>query len=100
MSVNSEPRRDDPQVSMKDMILCIPICFSSLLGFALAFTLFQPDGRPYLFCACLIVYVASLLFADKKKDLFLASIVFILLRLAWSAVITGLQALLSSGHHR
>jgi hypothetical protein len=92
MSIDSEPRRDDPQLSMKDMILCIPICFSSLLAFALSFTLFQPEGRPYLFCGCVIVYVVSLLFVEKKRDVFLGSIIFILLRLVWGAVITALQA--------
>ena len=68
-------------------------------AFALSFSLFQPNGRRYLFCGCLVVYAASMLFADRKRDLFLASMVFILLRLIWSAVITGLQALHPSGPH-
>jgi hypothetical protein len=99
MSIDSGPGRTGQQISMKDTILSIPIGFSALLGFALSFSLFQPDGRPYVFGGCLIVYVVSLLFADKKRDLFLASLVFILLRLAWSAVITGIQASHPSGHH-
>jgi hypothetical protein len=78
---------------MKDSVLCAALCFSTLLAFALSFSLFQPGGRPYVFCGCLIVYSVCLLLADNKKALFLGSVVFILIRLAWSAVITGIQAL-------
>jgi hypothetical protein len=92
MNVESETRHHRSPLSMKDTVLCVPICFSALLGFALSFSLFQPDGRPYVFGACVIIYVVSLLFADKKRDLFLASMVFILLRLVWSAAITGFHA--------
>ena len=99
MNMDSKPGNPGPQISRKDTILCIPIGFSALLAFALSFSLFQPDGRRYLFCGCLVVYAASMLFADRKRDLFLASMVFILLRLIWSAVITGLQALHPSGPH-
>lgn len=99
MNLESKPQRSGSLLSMKDTILCAPICFSALLGFALSFSLFQPEGRPYIFCGCLIVYAIGLLFADKKKDLFLGSLVFILIRLVWSAVITGHQALHSLGHH-
>ena len=92
MKIESEASHLGSRLSTKDTILCVPIGFSGLLGFALSFSLFQPEGRPYLFGACLIVCVVSLLFADKKKDLFLGSLAFILLRLAWSAAITGLHA--------
>jgi len=93
--MDSKLGRSSNPLSTKDTILCVPICFSALLGFALSFTLFEPDRRPYAFLGCLIVYATCLFFADKKKDLFLASIVFILIRLAWSAVVTGLHALRS-----
>jgi hypothetical protein len=99
MNIESKPHRSGSLLSMKDTILCAPICFSALLGFALSFPLFQPNGRPYVFCGCVLVYAICLLFADKKKDLFLASMVFILIRIAWSALITGHQALQSWGNH-
>lgn len=89
MNLESKPRRSGSPLSMKDTFLCAPICFSALLAFALSFSLFQPDGRPYVFCGSLIVYGICLLCADKKKELFLASMVFILIRVAWSGAISG-----------
>jgi len=88
-NVESNPRRSGPALSTKDTFLCAPICFSAILAFALSFSLLQPDGRPYVFVGCLIVYGVCLLFADKKKELVLASLVFILIRVVWSAAISG-----------
>lgn len=83
---------------MKDTIL-IGVCgFSGLLCFALSFTLMQPDGRPYLFGGSLAVFIVGLLFAEKRRDILLGTIAFILLRLVWSALITGLQILATTGH--
>ena len=64
---DSMPRYVGAQISMKDTILCAPICFSSLLGFALSFSLFKPEGRPYLFGGCLIVYVISLAICGQEE---------------------------------
>jgi hypothetical protein len=99
MNVESNRRCSGSPLSTKDTLVCAPICFSALLAFALSFSLFQPNGRPYVFCGCLIVYAICLLVADKKKELFLASMLFILIRLAWSAAISGRQALHSLEGH-
>jgi hypothetical protein len=85
--------------STRDTILGLLFTFSGLLAFGLSFTLMQADGRPYLFCGCLIVCALSLLFVDKRKQIFLGTVAFILLRLVWAAVVTGLQMLHSGGHH-
>jgi glucose dehydrogenase len=85
--------------STKDTILGILFTFSGLLAFGLSFTLTQSDGRPYLFCFCLAVCILSLLFTKQKKEIFWGTIVFILLRLAWATVITGLQMLHSGRQH-
>lgn len=84
--------------SMKDTILLGLCGFSGLLCFALSFTLMQPDGRPYLFGGSLAVFVVGLLFAEKRKDIFLGTIAFILLRLVWGALIEGLHVLVTLGH--
>ena len=89
MDIKSMPDR----ISTKDRVLCIPFGLSALLAFALSFSLFQPEGRPYLFLGCLVLCTATFMFIEKKRDVALASVLFILLRLAWSAMITGLQAL-------
>ena len=81
------------RVSTKDRVLSIPFGFSALLAFALSFSLFQPDGSPYVFVSCLVICTATFMFIERKKDVALASVLFILLRLAWSAMITGYQAL-------
>jgi FtsH-binding integral membrane protein len=92
MYTEPKSRHADAELSSKDLILIIPMGFSALLGFALSFTLFQPDGRPYLFGGCLIVFFVSLLFADRKRDIFLGCIGFLLIRLVWAAVVTALRA--------
>lgn len=89
MNVESNSRRSGSPLSTKDAFLSAPICFSAVLAFALSFSLLQPDGRPYVFCGCLVVYVTCLLLADKKKELALASMIFILIRIAWSIAISG-----------
>jgi len=84
---------------MKDILLCAPMIFSALIMFGLSFSLFLRDGRPYVFAGSLIVYVACLLLADRKRDLFLASLIILLLQIVFGAVMTGLQATHNIGHH-
>lgn len=95
-NVESNPPRSGPGLSTKDTFLCVPLCFSAILAFALSFSLLQADGRPYVFVGCLIIYGVCLLFVDKKKELFLGSLVFILIRAVWSAAISGRHLL--QGH--
>ena len=89
-----EPKPGDAgfEFTTKDTILLMLCGFSGLLGFALSFTLMQPDGRPYLFCCCVAIFVLSLLFAERKKEIALGTLAFILLRLVWAAIVTALHA--------
>ena len=96
-NMESDSRRSGSSLSLKDNILCAPIGFSVLLAFALSFSLFQPGGRLYLFCGCLVVYAVCLMIADKKKDIFFGSMFFVVIRLAWSGAVSVLQALHSLG---
>ena len=86
-------RSDDTDftLSMKGMVLGVLFGFSALLGFALSFTLLQPDGRPYLFTGCIVLFVLCLLFIDKKKEIALGAVLFILLRLVWSISVSGVR---------
>ena len=93
MNILTRRRGIGPQISAKDRFLNAVCGFSALAAFALSFSLFQPDGRPYVFSGCLVVYAASLVFADRKRDIVLASASFILLRLVWSAITSGLQVM-------
>lgn len=90
-----EPKRgaSDFPFSMKDTILFILFGFSGLLCFALSFSLLQENRRPYLFGGCLVVCLVCLLLAKKKKELVLGTAAFILLRVAWAILVTGLQKL-------
>ena len=96
-----EPNLDGTgsRVSTKDRILCIPFGFSALLAFALSFSLFQSGGRPYVFFSCLLICAVTLAFIERKKDVILASVIFIFLRVVWSALITGHQVLRYWGSH-
>lgn len=92
MYTKPKSRESDSELSTRDLVLGLLMAFSAFLAFALSFTLLQPDGRPYLFGGCLIVFFVSLLFADRKRDLFLGSLGFILIRLVWAAAVTALGA--------
>ena len=78
---------------MKDTILLIPCAFSGLLALGLSFSLFRPDGRPYLFVGCLIVSLISLLLADKRKEMALGVGCFAVLRIVWAVVVSYLPNL-------
>lgn len=98
MNFAPRPYRAAAQVSTKDRILNIPFGLSALVAFALSFSLFQPDGRPFEFFGCLLICAVTLAFVDRKRDMLLAAAAFILLRLVWAAVLTGIQFVQSSGH--
>jgi hypothetical protein len=93
MLLESKSANSKFPLSMKDTILMVPCALSGLLGFALSFSLLQPDGKPYLFIGCVVVLLVSLLLADKRKELTLGVGCFIALRLVWAAVVTYLPNL-------
>jgi glucose dehydrogenase len=80
-------------LSTKDTILGVLCAFSGLLCFALSFSLLQENGRPYLFSGCLAVCLVCLLLTEKKKELVLATAAFILLRVFWAILVSGLRIL-------
>ena len=84
MSIELKPDR----ISVKDRFLGVPFGFSALVAFAVSFSLFQPDGRPYVFFSCTAICAVTFMFIEKKKEVALATVIFIALRLLWSAVIT------------
>jgi drug/metabolite transporter (DMT)-like permease len=98
MQFESRPGNTDSYLSTKDTILGIIFAFSGLLSFALSFTLLHDNGRPYLFCSSLALCLVCLLLADRRKIIALGSVVFIVLRIVWSVLTTGLQ-IMQSGHH-
>jgi len=87
--MNSTLRPGDARfpLSTKDTILLILFGFSSLLGFALSFSLLHSDGRPYLFAGCVLVCAACLAAAEKKKEIVVGTVGFILLRVLWAVVV-------------
>ena len=93
MRIDDEAKRRPYQFSVKDHILLVIMGFSGLLGFALSFTVLQADGRPYLFCGCLVVYLTCTFFATERRALVLATLGVIALRLIWSIAVTGVQGL-------
>jgi len=99
MHIGHEPDRGRLQFSLKDHILLIIMGASALLGFALSFSLLQPNGRPYLFSGCVAVYLTCIVFATKRRALVLGTLVFIAIRVIWSVAITAAQRGNSLGHH-
>jgi hypothetical protein len=99
MHNKNEPNRGRFQLSLKDHFLLVIMGFSALLAFALSFSLWEPDGRPYLFCGCIAVYLICILIATQRKALALGTLAFVGLRLIWSIAITGAQGLSSLTHH-
>jgi len=93
MQSQSELERSDSRLSTKDICLIAVIAPCGLLCFALSFTLLQDNGRPYLFCGSLAVFLVCLLFADKKRDILGGMVVFIMLRVVWSIMTTSLRIL-------
>jgi len=93
MNPSSQHSQPDFPLSTKDTFLLILSGFSGLLGFALSFSLFQPEGRPYLFMTCALLCLACLAFAEKKKEIALGTLGFILLRVIWSAFMVMIQHL-------
>jgi hypothetical protein len=87
MKSGSRFRGADFPFSTKDTILLILFGFSGLLCFALSFSLFQSDGRPYLFAGCLVFCLICLAFAEKKKELVLGTVAFISLRVVWAIAV-------------
>ena len=85
-------------LSTKDLILGIAFAFSSLLAFALTFSLFRSDGRPVLFGTCVLICAICLLVIERKKEIVLASVLFIAIRVVWSLSIAAVQYL-GGGHH-
>ena len=92
MEVKTRSRGRDFPLSAKDTVLLIPFAFSALLAFGLSFTLLQSDGRPYLFSGCLVLCITCLAFVDRKKDIVLGTVLFILLRITWSIAINILHS--------
>lgn len=91
--LRSRPKGTDLLFSTKDTILLILFGFGGLLCFALSFSLLQSDGKPYLFGGCLALCLICLLLADKKKELVLGTVGFILLRVVWAILVNTLRVL-------
>jgi len=86
-------------LSTKDTIFGILFGFSALLGFALSFSVLQPNGRPFVFCGCLFICAICILIVDKKKEVVLGSLLFIALRVVWSLSVAAIQYLQSGAVH-
>lgn len=77
-------------VSIKDRFLGGIFCLSGLACFGLSFTLFQADGRPYLFCSLLLLCILCLILAESRKNrtgFVIGFFVFLAVRLVWALVI-------------
>ena len=67
MHIENDSNRRRFQLSLKDHFLIVVMGLSKLLGFALSFSVFHPDGRPYLFCGCLLVYLLCICCLGAKS---------------------------------
>jgi hypothetical protein len=87
-----ESRVGDPKYapSTKDQVLGVIFVISAMLCFGLSFTLFQPNGRPFLFGGCLLICGVCLAFADNRKGIALAFVVFLGIRVVWAFIVRGL----------
>lgn len=93
MRNENEPSSGKNKLSLRDHFLLVIMGFSALLTFALSFTLWEPDGRPHLFIACVVVYLISVWFARERKALVLSTLAFLALRLIWGAVTAGVHSI-------
>jgi hypothetical protein len=87
-----EPGLGDPKYvpSTKDQILGVIFVICALLCFGLSFTLFQANGRPVLFGGCLVTCGVCLTFADNRKGIALAFVIFLGIRVIWAFIARGL----------
>jgi hypothetical protein len=85
----SKPTWSDYLPSTKDELLGVVFVFSSLLGFALSFTVLQSNGRPVLFTVCVLVSVLCLALANNKKGIALGFLAFLALRTVWALIVGG-----------
>jgi len=74
--------------SRKDIVVGVVFCFSSLVAFALSFTVLEPDGRPILFTVLVVICLACFLIADNKKGVLLGGAAFLLVRVVWALLVT------------
>jgi len=91
MSLFTNGSDRDRELSGKDRILAVPFCLSALTAFALSFSLSNSPGRRYEFLCLLLICFLTLIFIDRKKDVVLASIVFIGLRVVWAVIVTPMH---------
>ena len=77
--------------SVKDQVLGIVFVVSALLCFGLSFTLFQPNGRPFLFISCFLFCLICLTLSENKKGIGLAFVGFLAIRMLWAVIVRGFQ---------
>ena len=76
----------------RDVILAAVFAGTSLLAFALSFTLMNDDGRPLLFSALVAVSMFCLWKAKSKVALIGTALFFLMSRVLWVAIATHLGA--------